>query len=522
MPRSSVRVRVILGSSLAVAMVLPSPGGSAQGDGSTNAISVDPQGRTGTGHSGSPTISRDGRVVAFSSQASDLVAGDANGFQDVFVRDATTATTQRISVPNSGGEADNHSHSPSLSSSGRFVVFTSEATSLAEGGQPQGLYVKDLQTGTLEAVPFPQFGTSQGASDPSISDDGRYIAFVTYTGLVPEDDQTDLDVYVVDRADGSFIAVTTKRGEHGSISADGNFVVFETSDALVGSDVNDKRDVYRFDIRTRAYDLVSVGSSGQQGDETSNNAAISADGRFVSFRSKANNLVADDGNSSDVFLRDLVQGTTIRVSVDLQGGQSNGESDFSSVSDDGRFIAFTSSSTDIAAGDDNGTVDIFVRDVTEGITHVASISTGEDFGDGNSGNPPSISGDGKFVAFSSEASNLVVGDQNGSVDVFLRELGEGIPAGGSVETLLSIRYDSASTSFKGRVTASEGCSARRKVVVKSSADKSVVGRATSGRSGGWSLAASPRPGRYFAATPRKELSGGVSCSKARSDEVRVR
>jgi Tol biopolymer transport system component len=183
---------------------------------------------------------------------------------------------------------------------------------------------------------------------------------------------------------------------------------------------------------------VSASSGGAEGNDHSWFHQISADGRFVAFRSSASNLVPGDGNGkSDIFVRDLQAGSTERVSVSTTGGDGNGTTNFLSISADGRFVAFDSFATNLVSGDTNGKTDIFVRDRETGITTLASLTSSGGQAASSSGDP-SISADGARVAFESGAANLVPGDANGAMDVFVRDrltnatiLASATPAGGT-------------------------------------------------------------------------------------------
>ena len=214
-----------------------------------------------------------------------------------------------------------------------------------------------------------------------------------------------------------------------SISADGRFVTFNsTASNLVAGDSNAVGDVFVHDRQSGATTRVSVDSAGNQANGVSTRPAISADGRFLAFESAASNLVDGDTNGvADVFVHDLQTGTTTRVSLTNTGEQANGQSFGSTagpdlaLSADGRFIAFQSRATNLVAGDTNNQLDVFVRDRTALTTTRVSVSSGG----AQSGPPipvidasPAISADGRFVAFTSGASNLVAGRhqrQGGSV-----------------------------------------------------------------------------------------------------------
>jgi Tol biopolymer transport system component len=211
-----------------------------------------------------------------------------------------------------------------------------------------------------------------------------------------------------------------------AISADGRFVAFDAEASnLVRGDTNNARDVFVRDRQTGTTERVSVGPRGVQGNEVSWFAAISADGRFVVFQSSAFNLVAGDTENEfiDLFVRDRQTGTTERVSVGLSGVQTNGDSFGPAISDDGRFVAFASQASNLVQGDSNGLSDVFVRDRQMGTTRRISLGPGGVQSNGDSGafGPPKISADGRFVTFQSFASNLVSGDTNGQSDVFVRD-----------------------------------------------------------------------------------------------------
>ncbi len=207
-----------------------------------------------------------------------------------------------------------------------------------------------------------------------------------------------------------------------NISADGRFVAFDTDTTnLVANDTNDVSDVFVCDREQGTTERVSVGSGGRQGNGKSSFPKLSADGRFVAFDSEAANLVQGDTNGTgDVFVRDRKLDTTERVSLRAGGRQANGGGGAPSISADGRFVAFGSNATNLVQGDTNDTVDVFVRDRQQDKTERISLGSGERQTDRDSFNP-GISANGRFVAYTSEATNLVQGDTNGVQDVFVRD-----------------------------------------------------------------------------------------------------
>ncbi|NIS65842.1 MAG: hypothetical protein GTO05_11935, partial [Gemmatimonadales bacterium] len=212
-----------------------------------------------------------------------------------------------------------------------------------------------------------------------------------------------------------------------ALSADGRFVAFhsEATNLVVG-DTNGAMDVFRYDRDTGDTIRVSVATAGAEGNAGSYDPAISADGRYVAFDSDATNLVADDTNgAADVFVHDCTTGETSRVSVTTMGAQGNYGSYYPAISSDGRYVAFESDATNLVAGDLNFWTDVFVHDRETGETTRVSVTSGGVEGDDGS-YWPAISGDGRYVAFESDAINLVAGDFNFWTDVFVhdRQTGE--------------------------------------------------------------------------------------------------
>jgi Tol biopolymer transport system component len=416
-------------------------GAAALLGGSTRAQTTTLESRTIVAANASTTescISADGRFVAFMSSASDIVAGDTNGVPDIFVYDATTGTRERVSVATSGVQADSTCEFPSISSDGRFVAFDSASMSLVVGDAngTTDVFLRDRLGGTTELVSVAT-GGAQGndvSYGPSVSADGRYVAFWSAaSNLVPGDTNANYDIFVRDRQSGTTerVSVATGGGEANggsfgpAISADGRYVAF-SSDAtnLVAGDANGWRDVFVHDRQTGTTVRASVGFGGIDSNGGSYSpVGISSDGRYVCFQSDASNLVPTDGNGhSDVFVRDLLSGTTEIASLGAGGVQGNTNSFSCAMTPDGRFVVFLSTATNLVAGDTNGMPDIFVRDRQTGSTLRASVGEGGVQGDQGAENFPGISADGGRVAFLSDATNLVAGDGNASTDVFLREL----------------------------------------------------------------------------------------------------
>jgi Tol biopolymer transport system component len=316
--------------------------------------------------------------VAFESVATNLTADDTNGaIKDIFVRDRNTNETTRVSVSYNGDPVNSASSAPSISSDGSYVAFESTATNLTAddtNGAIKDIFVRDRNTNETTRVSVSYNGdpVNGASSAPSISSDGRYVAFESLANnLVTGDTNGVKDIFVYDRNTGTTTLVSVdSSGLQGngissapSISSDGGFVVFESlANNLVTGDANGVKDIFVYDRNTGTTTLVSVDSSGLQGNGISSAPSISSDGRFVVFESLANNLVTGDTKGvKDIFVYDRNTGTTIRVSVDSSGFQGDGASSVPSVSSDGKHVTFESIATNLVTDDTNGLRDIFVN-----------------------------------------------------------------------------------------------------------------------------------------------------------------
>jgi Tol biopolymer transport system component len=266
---------------------------------------------------------------------------------------------------------------------------------------------------------------------PSLSADGHHVAFQSFASDLFPDTNGTTDIAVHDLVSGQTIdgsvnssgAQNTQASFTGVLSADGRYLCFASAGVFVTGDTNNKVDVFEKDLQTGAITRVSVGAGGAQGNDDSSGPAVSADGRYVAFVSFATNLVPGDTNAqADVFVRDTLSGTTTRVSVDSAGNQSSGgASNWCSISGDGRWIAFASYATNLVPNDTNGFADAFVHDRQTGATTRISVSSTGTQSNASFFGPIAISPDGRFCAWTSSASNLVPSDTNGNPDVFLRD-----------------------------------------------------------------------------------------------------
>jgi Tol biopolymer transport system component len=365
--------------------VMAGASGAAAGD--TTRVSVDSSGAQGNGSSGVGVVSADGRYVAFNSSASNLVADDTNTAGDVFVRDLDTGTTERVSVDSSETEGNGHIRGSSMSTDGRYVVFTSDSTNLVDDDTngKTDIFVRDRDAGTTERVSVDNFEDQTGNQFVlSISDDGRYVAFSSQNNLVDDDTNGKPDVFVHDRDTGTTERVSVSSSEtqandfgfnnpeFGSmrpiISADGRYVAFtSTATDLVAGDTNGGDDAFVRDRQLGTTERVTVDSCGKERENTASyylvGLSMSDDGRYVSFGTYARNLVAGDtGVSSDVFVHDRNTGKTERASVTSSGASGDSSSSGGTVSADGRYVAFNSNSTNLVSGDTNWKQDVFVHE----------------------------------------------------------------------------------------------------------------------------------------------------------------
>ncbi len=502
--------------------------------GTTTRVSVTSAGTQATGGSYGAALSGDGALVAFSSVASNLVAGDTNNVSDVFVRDLVAGTTTRVSLTAAGTQASGASGvgsfaygaSLAMTPDGHYLVFRSDANSLVAGdtnNQPD-LFVRDLVAGSNERVNVATSGAQGNAAayGPVISADGRYVAFTSLassltTGdtngkedvfvrdrgttqtvrvsvatdgspgnaasglnpqegvgvamdasgarvafvskasnlLEPDGNGSIADVFVSDWSAATPIALASKANQDGqgngisaaiAASADVAVIAFASlASNLVANDGNGtEADVFVRERATRSTRLVSVAADGTPANAASglvyskNDLAMTPDGRYVAFASIATNLTsADTRGWTQIYVRDLVAGTTTLVSSEPGGAGGNGDSISPVISDDGRLVAFASLAADLVASDGNGTCDVFVRDRTLGVTTRASVTSAGAEAHGCSGfftgtRDLSMSADGRYVAFASPAPDLVDGDGNGRWDVFVHDRENGATVRASV------------------------------------------------------------------------------------------
>ncbi len=400
----------------------------------TERVSVASDGTQANAGSDWAWVSGDGSCVAFESAASTLVSGDTNASTDIFVHDRLTYTTERVSVASGGAQANGNSQLPCISDDSSVVAFQSYATNLVLNDTNGKLdaFLHDRVTGITEVVSVSGTGAlSNGLSgEARVSADGSFVVFTSYgTNLVSGDVNGRYDVFLRDRLAGTteLVSVSTSGAQGNGISgrpfvtADGRYVSFY-SDAsnLVAGDTNGTRDAFVRDRWLGTTEIVSISTLGAGGNSFSGDPSISDDGRFVAFQSFASNFVSGDSNGSrDIFVRDRVLGTTECVSVSNLGAPAGANSEFPMISGDGRYVSFHSSAASLVPSDSNGRADIFVRDRQTLTTERVSVSSSGVQANGGS-YYPHMSADGQFVTYRSAASNLVSGDTNALTDIFVQ------------------------------------------------------------------------------------------------------
>ena len=348
--------------------------------GRTQRVSVSSTGAQGNGPSYAPAIGGAGRYLAFVSDAANLVPRDTNATTDVFLRDVVAGRTQRVSVSSTGAQGNGFSFDyPAVSANGRYVAFISAGSNLVRGdtNMTEDVFVHDTLTGRTRRVSVSSTGTQGNGfslTGPAMSRDGRYIAFVsTASNLVPRDTNNQPDVFVHDMVTGrTRRANLSSRGAQANygtynrtaMSANGRLVVFTSgANNLVPGDTNDNSDVFVHDTITGRTRLVSVNSRGVHGNGGSDSAghAISADGRYVTFDSGSSNLAGGDPHGiPNVFRHDLIYGLTKLLSVSDSGAHPNNTCGDPAVSADGQTVAFLSYASNLVPRDTNGASDTFL------------------------------------------------------------------------------------------------------------------------------------------------------------------
>lgn len=383
-----------------------------------------------------PSISADGRLIAFSSDANNLSTIDNDGVTNVYVRDVEGATTTLVSQSSGGAAANGLSAGAAISANGRYVAFCSNATNLTaiEDYSITNLFLRDLVTGITTRVGLGNTGNgpTAGTCDAAISADGRYVAFGSKApNLVANDDNGVNDVFVRDVVLGTTVlASVNSAGDQAmspssdpAISGDGRYVAFESdADNLSSTDDNAVTNVFVRDLTQNATEVVSRTSAGDAADSSSFGASLSTDGRFVAFSSSANNLSsADDNGVVNTFVRDRAGSTTVATSFSTSGAAADDSSYVTSISSDGSRVAFQSGADNLSTAHNTQVSNLFVRDLAASSTVLVSRAA-DGQGASAASTQAEISGDGRFVAFVSDADNLSDIDSDAFTNVYRQDL----------------------------------------------------------------------------------------------------
>ena len=359
---------------------------------------------TGSGGVGPSAVSDDGRFVAFHSNSTDLVPGDTNTRNDIFVKDIQTGFVERVSVSSSGEQADNSSGAATvdISDDGRFVLFDSTATNLVSGdtNTRSDLFVHDRNSGATERVVRADDSEGGAATYGAISGNGRYVLFVGNDF----DDVANSGLFVLDRTTGDLDRIRdgddflTSTGSQLAISDSGRWVAF------VSSEFTSQHDIILFDRDTDTWEIANPRLGGETPQSRQTDIDISGDGQFVTFGSPDSNYVAGDPEgTNDVFVYDAGTGTLERIPG---GGDGVSQDPRPVISDTGRYVAFTAGLLDLY-GASNGRADVVVYDRQANTGEVVSVHSDGAAADRPSGShldEGAISGDGRFVVFATQVS----------------------------------------------------------------------------------------------------------------------
>lgn len=398
----------------------------------TALVSVSSRSVAANGASASSAVSADGRYVAFVSESSNLVAKDTNRAPDVFVRDRKLKRTTRVSVGARGVQANGASVGASISADGRWVAYSSAASNLvrADTNRVADVFLFDRAESRTSRVSVSKRGLqgNAGSAYPALSADGRWVAFQSgASNLIASDTNATVDVFLHGR-DGTTRRVSVGKDAaqgngasiNASVSDDGRFVAFQSGASnLIARDTNGVNDVFVRDLAAKKTRRVSTGARRAQFAAGAGNPAISGSGRYVAFHTSvvpAGKPVPRDNTYGQVYVHDRRTGQTRLVSRPVSGGFSGGTASAPSISRDGRRVGYLLSASGAVRA-----AELFVRDMRSGqairvgLTPAGARARGRAVGG-------TLSADGRHVVFDSLAADLVAGDRNGVADTFVRDL----------------------------------------------------------------------------------------------------
>jgi len=369
--------------------------------GSVRLASISAAGVQGDDDSLQAAITPDGRYVVFAGAAATLTSGDNNAAGDIFRKDMVSGEVRRVSVAAAGTLANGDSGAPAVSADGSRIVFESLADNLLPDDVADDdvqLFYKDAVSGEVRKL------TSSDAWGAQLTPDGRYVAYAVMSGQIQRIDLNTGNLQVMSNGGTN---------DDPQITPDGRFMVWSH-----WANNDDPAGIMLLDTQTGVIQSVAVDADGNPGSDDAEMPQITPDGRYLVFHTLSR-LVSQDSNLlRDVYRKDLQSGAIERVSLSAAGGMANGSSTDAHLSDDGRFVVFTSTASNLVAGDTNGFADIFVKDMQTGAVRLVSAAA-----NGAAANAASavarITPDGRFIVFESLASNLVAVDDNGRWDVFV-------------------------------------------------------------------------------------------------------
>jgi hypothetical protein len=432
---------LIIGGALFFAAVRPTVV-EATVPGTNTMLSVKTDGSQAGGVNNNPSMSKDGKIVAFTSSA-NLVSADTNSRSDIYVRDTVANTINRISVSSSGvQQTSGGSRAPHVSASGRYVVFNSSSFNLIDGQTlpTTGLwhiYVHDLQTHTTEMIDVDssgQPGNSQAGyfGGQEISEDGRFVVFESNsTNLVSGVTTNSTRIYVKDRLLNTMTLISKSTagspsyGEKPSMSCDGAFIAYHSGASdITSGDTNGKQDIFLVQRIGGDYTTNITQSSNQ----ASNVPKVSCNGNFVTLTTAASLESSDTDTQYDNYVYDRLENSFDRVNVNGSDAAANAQSvstNPSFVTDDGRFVAFFSATTNLDSIATSGIQQLYLRDRLNGTTELVSKNVTPTAGDTKSGSTTTMQANevvldqlGKKVVYTSDATNLGPTDINGQSDIF--------------------------------------------------------------------------------------------------------
>ena len=385
-------------------------------------ITIAPDGSAADERSYNPSFSEDGQYILFETWARNLVQPDVSSANEVLLFDRSANSFERVAMGDFGQELYTHSSNAVMTSDNRYIAY--------QTGQQIFVYDRQLQVRELVTVGIDSLDANNSSYAPSISADGRYVVFTSNaTNLVAADTNGLRDAFLRDRQAQTTIRISQAPGgaeaddysAWARVTSDGSEVLFSSEAGnLIPNDNDGKLDVFSYSMADGSLSLISKGFDGLPGNNVDNIHDMSPDGRFVLVSSKSTNIVqgSEDSTFTTLFLYDRQANTVEKVPFTETGEELNSHTGAAAVSDDGRFVVFNSSADNIVIGDNNGRKDVFLRDMSKQTTRLLSMNLNGDVGNEQS-SIPDITADGQFVVFGSFASDLVANDFNTYKDIFV-------------------------------------------------------------------------------------------------------